>query len=139
MAVPDTRDAKDPRTFAIIGAAMEVHRQLGHGFLEAVYQEALAIEMAARGIPHRREAELPVFYRQQRLNTSYRPDFICFEDIIVELKALSQTGPYEESQIINYLKASGYPVGLLPNFGARSLSHRRFVRTSQGNRPASAT
>jgi GxxExxY protein len=130
VAAPDTSDAKDPRTFAIIGAAMEVHGQLGHGFLEAVYQEALAIEMTARGIPHRREAELPVFYRQQRLNTSYRPDFICFDNVIVELKALSQTGPYEEAQIINYLKASGYPVGLLLNFGAKSLTHRRFVRSS---------
>jgi GxxExxY protein len=117
----------DPRTFAIIGAAMEVHGELGPGFLEAVYQEALAIELARSRIPFVREAELPVSYRGQRLGTTYRPDFICFDAVIVELKAIKAITPVEESQAINYLKASGYPVALVINFGAASLQHKRLA------------
>ena len=125
-----SKDTRDPRTYAIIGAAIEVHKQLGHGFLEPVYQEALAIEMTGLGIPHRREVELPILYKGQRLTASYRPDFICFDAIVVELKALAQLGPTEEAQIINYLKASGHETGLLLNFGGKSLTHRRFIRTT---------
>ena len=118
---------RDPRTFAVIGAAMEVHRVLGCGFLEAVYQEALALEMQTRAIPHRREVELPVFYKGQRLMTQYKADFIAYDDVIVELKALAKLSGMEEAQIINYLKSSGRKVGLLINFGAPSLEYRRFV------------
>jgi GxxExxY protein len=118
---------KDPRTHAIIGAAMEVHRQLGCGFLEPVYQEALAIELANQAVPFRREVELPVFYKGQKLNASYRADFICFDEIVVELKALAKLGGIEEAQLINYLKATGLDLGLLINFGARSLEYRRFT------------
>ena len=118
---------RDPRTFAVIGAAMEVHRVLGCGFLEAVYQEALALEMQTRAIPHRREVELPVFYKGQRLTTQYKADFIAYDDVIVELKALAKLSGVEEAQIINYLKSSGLKVGLLINFGALSLEYRRFV------------
>jgi len=117
----------DPRTFAIIGAAMEVHKQLGCGFLEAVYQEALAIEFSKRDIPFRREVRLPIHYKGQLLSTAYCVDFICFDSVIVELKAVAQMTGTEESQVINYLKATGYEVGLLLNFGARSLQHRRLV------------
>jgi GxxExxY protein len=117
----------DPRTFAIIGAVMEVHRQLGCGFLEPVYQEALAIELAARGVPHRREVELPIHYKGQRLNTSYRADFLCYDSVIIELKALGKLSGTEEAQILNYLKASGHEVGLLLNFGGPSLEYKRFI------------
>ena len=121
------KDIQDPRTHAIIGAAMEVHRTLGCGFLEAVYQEALNIELKKRDIPFRREVELPVHYKGEQLNVSYRADFICFDTVIVELKALSQISGVEISQVLNYLKATGFCVGLLLNFGARSLQQRRFV------------
>lgn len=118
---------RDPRTFKIIGAAMEVHRQLGCGFLEGVYQEALALELKDREIPFRRELLFPVSYKGYRLNSQFRPDFICFDSVIVELKALNTLGPVDESQLINYLKVTGYHTGLLLNFGTRSLQQRRFV------------
>jgi GxxExxY protein len=122
---------RDQRTFEIIGAAMEVHRQLGCGFLEAVYQEASALELAARGLPHRREVDLPVYYKGQKLNTSYRVDFLCYDSVIVELKALARMSGTEEAQILNYLKASGRQVGLLLNFGVPSLAYKRFIWSPQ--------
>ena len=117
----------DTRTFAIIGAALEVHRVLGPGFLEAVYHEALARELAKRAVPFRSEIELPVFYKGERLSTSYRCDFVCYDTVIVEVKALARLTGLEEAQAINYLKASGHSVALLLNFGARPLEHHRLV------------
>ncbi len=118
---------RDPRTFALIGAAIEVHRVLGSGFLEAVYQEAFAKELSGRDIPFRAESELPVFYKGEKLSTSYRADFVCYESVIVELKAVKQLTIIEEAQILNYLKATGFRTGMLFNFGAASLQHKRFV------------
>ena len=117
----------DPRTYAIIGAAMEVHNQLGCGFLEAVYQEALELELVARGIPFRPQVELPLSYKGRALKTYYRADFICFDGVIVEVKALTQLGPIEEAQVINYLKATGFEIGLLLNFGRPSLQYKRYI------------
>lgn len=118
---------KDPRTYAIIGAAMEVHRQLGCGFLEPVYQQALGVEFELREIPFYREDRIPIRYKGRLLESHYSPDFICFESIVVELKALARLSGTEEAQVINYLKATGCKTGLLLNFGTRSLEHRRFV------------
>ncbi len=118
---------KDERTYKIIGACMEVHKHLGCGFLEAVYQDAQEQEFILQGIPYVREAELPVFYKGKKLNTSYRVDFYCYDEIPVELKALTALSGTEESQIINYLKASETQVGLLVNFGKPSLEYKRFV------------
>jgi len=119
----------DPRTYAIIGAAMEVHRQLGCGFLEPVYQEAVALEFAQRRIPYEREVKLQLSYKGRRLDAKYSVDFVCFGAVVVELKALSHLSGTEEAQVINYLKATGLEVGLLLNFGTRSLGHKRFVLT----------
>jgi GxxExxY protein len=114
----------DPRTYAIIGAAMEVHRQLGCGFLEAVYQEAMEIELETRNIPAQAQIDIPVRYKGRILKTFYRPDILCFGTIVVELKALTQIGSIEESQVINYLKGTGYEIGLLLNFGRSSLQSK---------------
>ncbi|MEM1060496.1 MAG: GxxExxY protein [Verrucomicrobiota bacterium] len=117
----------DPQTYSIIGAAMEVHRQLGCGFLESVYGDALVKEFEYRGVAYRREVTLPIYYKGELLPSSFRADFLCFESIVVELKALKSTGPNETAQIINQLKASGIERGLLINFGASSLHYKRFI------------
>jgi GxxExxY protein len=106
---------------------MEVHRELGCGFLEAVYHEPLAAELPARHIPFQREVELPVHYKGKRLNPSYRADFICCDCVIVEVKALANLSGTDEAQVINYLKASRLEVGLLLNFAGPSLEYKRFV------------
>ncbi|MFN2109920.1 MAG: GxxExxY protein [Anaerolineae bacterium] len=120
-------DERDPQTYAIIGAAMEIHRQLGHGFLEAVYQDAAVIEFPLRKIPFEKEVSLPIRYKDTLLPSHYRADFICFSEIIVEFKALSRLSSVEEAQLLNYLKATGLKRGLLINFGAPSLQYKRMV------------
>ena len=117
---------RDPQTYAVIGAAMAVHGELGNGFLEAVYQVALEKEFQHRGIPYEREKPVPVHYRGEVI-ADYRVDFLCYGDVVVELKALQQISGNEEAQVINYLKASGLSRGLLINFGTRSLQYKRLV------------
>ncbi len=118
---------RDPETYAIIGAAMAVHAELGCGFLEAVYQAALERELQLRAIEYTREAELPIYYRGEQLNACYKADFVCYRSVIVELKALKQLSGAEEAQVINYLKASGLHKALLINFGAARLEYKRLV------------
>jgi GxxExxY protein len=122
----------DPQTYAIIGAAMEVHRVLGCGFLEAPYASALEIELQLRGIPISREVFFPLTYKGHALAERYRADFVCFESIVVEVKAMRVISDIEDAQLINYLRASGLWRGLLLNFGSKSLSYRRLV---QGQKP----
>ena len=114
-------------TYNIIGAAMEVHSTLGRGFLEGVYHEALMIEFAKRKIPYKHEAELSISYKGTELSKKYIADFICYESIIVELKAVAEITPDFEGQLLNYLKASELEIGLLLNFGNKSLEHKRLI------------
>ena len=118
---------KDQRTYKIIGAALEVHKELGCGFLEGVYQEALGKEFADQVIPFKPQPIIQIAYKGKPLDKTYQPDFVCYEEIIVEIKAISSLSGVEEAQLINYLKATGLKVGLLINFGAKSLEHKRFV------------
>ncbi len=118
---------RDPQTYAIIGAAMEVHRELGHGFLEAVYRDALILEFSRRDIPFDKEVTLPIHYKGALLPTHYRADFVCFSQVIVEIKTLASLSTVEDAQVLNYLKATGMQRGLLLNFGAPSLQYKRLV------------
>lgn len=106
---------------------MEVHRTLGPGFLEVVYQMALGIEFGARGVPYQKECEIPVHYKQETLGVGYRADFVCFGDVLVELKALLRWTMTEEAQVVNYLVASKLTRAILLNFGTPSLQYKRFV------------
>ncbi len=108
----------DPQTYSIIGAAMAAYRELGNGFLEMVYHEGLEIEFIQNKIPYKYEVELPIFYKGKQMNKRYRADFICFDNIIVEIKALPKLTGVEESQVIN--------------FGAPQLEYKRFIN-SQNN------
>jgi GxxExxY protein len=120
-------DDRDPQTYEIIGAAMEVHSLLGCGFLEPVYFEPFEIELSARNIPFARQVSLPISYKGVRLKKRYVADYICYGEIVVELKALATLGPNEEAQLINYLRAADKERGLLLNFGGRSLQYKRRV------------
>ena len=102
--------------YQIVGAAMEVSNELGCGFLEAVYQEALALEFVGRNVSFKREVCLPIQYKGRLLATAYCADFICFDSVVVELKALAHMSGSEEAQVINYLKATGYEVGFATKF-----------------------
>ena len=124
---------RDEQTYAILGAAMTVHRTLGHGFLEAVYQEALERELRFLQIPFVREQNFPILYRGTPLATFYKADFVCFGCVIVELKALAQLTSKDDSQVINYLKASRLSKSLLINFGAPSLEYKRLVYTHRSS------
>ena len=128
--------AMDDQTYQIIGAAMEVHKELGCGFLEPVYQEAFELELTERKIPCWAQVEMPVFYKGRQLRASYRADVLCYDSVVVELKALGKLGDVETAQVLNYLKAGRRQRGLLINFGTKSLQHQRFIWSLEDQRPA---
>lgn len=115
-------------SYKILGACFEVHKELGCGFLEAVYQEALEKEFESQKIPYKREAELSITYKKELLKKKYIADFICFDKIIIELKALTALNSEHEAQVLNYLKATSFNLGILVNFGEQSLKYKRLVK-----------
>ena len=130
---PHERNEKEivhkQESYAIIGACFEVYKEKGCGFLEPVYQECLTIEFRLAGIPFHAQEELVLEYKGQRLNQVYRPDFVCYDKIIVELKAVAKLMDEHRAQVHNYLKATGLKLGLLVNFGHYpGLEFERIVR-----------
>jgi GxxExxY protein len=103
--------------YQIQGAIFEVYREMGCGFLESVYQECLERELTARGIPYKSQVEITIAYKDEPLKQAYKADFICFDKIIIEIKAVKEVVPEHRSQVHNYLKGSGLQLGLLVNFG----------------------
>ena len=118
-------------SFDIVGAAMEVSNELGCGFLEAVYQEALGIELDERRIPHVPQKRIEISYKGRVLNKEYIADFLCHDQIVVEIKAIKTITGIEEAQILNYLKATNLPLGLIVNFGAPQLEWKRYANTKR--------
>jgi len=114
-------------SYKIVGAAFKVYNNLGYGFLEAVYQEALGIEFERQGIPYEREKELKIYYDGVELKQTYKADFVCFGKIIVELKAVSALDDAHRTQVYNYLHATGYRLGLLLNFGCSDVLEKERI------------
>ena len=114
-------------TEKILNSCMEVHNELGNGFLEPVYQEALEKEFKLQNIPYKREKLLPIFYKGQKLDKEYYADFVCYDSIIVELKAVINFVKAHKAQVLNYLKAANLKIGLLVNFGENSLKWQRIT------------
>ncbi len=114
-------------SYEIIGACMEVHKQLGCGFLEAVYQEALAEEYEIREIPFEQEKRLQIEYKGKILKKEYVADFVCYDKIIIEVKALSKLASEHLAQTLNYLKITDFDLGILVNFGKSSLEYKRVI------------
>ena len=114
-------------SYKTVGAAMEVHKQLGNGFLEAVYQEALSLEFEEQGVPFEKEKQIEIYYKDLLLEKKYRADFVCYDKIIIELKSVSTLTPEHESQILNYLNATEIRLWILINFGSKSLYFKRIV------------
>ena len=118
----------EEESFAIRGAVFEVYKEMGCGFLEAVYQECLEKEFRDRGIPFTAQKELELLYKGEPLKQTYRPDFICYSQIIVELKAVKEIAPEHKAQLMNYLNATNLKLGLLINFGSHpKVKIERFV------------
>ena len=120
---------RDPQTYGIIGAAIEVHHTLGPGYLEAVYQEALEIELSLRGVPHQSQPRLRLQYKGRTLRKYYQPDLVAWGRVVVEIKAQSALISVDVAQIINSLKCASRDIGLLINFGQPSLEWKRFANT----------
>jgi len=119
-------------TGRILGAAMEVHGKLGPGFLESVYEEALAYEFQLQSISFERQKEVPVFYKNREVK-KFICDFLVDSRVIIELKAIKQITEIDKLQVVNYLKAGGFQVGLLLNFGQKSLEYKRLINTRKQN------
>ncbi len=115
-------------SYKIIGAIYEVHKELGPGLLEKVYQEALEKELKLQGIPFEREKNFTIMYKGEALEQKYTADFVCYGKIVVELKAVDELLPVHTAQVINYLSITGYKLGLLVNFNAESVRPERIVR-----------
>jgi GxxExxY protein len=113
--------------YRILGCCFEVHKNLGHGFLEPVYQEALAMELESKSIPFIKEHRLNIKYKDRLLDKTYVADFVCFDKIIIELKAVDTLSASHTAQVLNYLKATGIKLGLLVNFGSSSLQYKRLI------------
>lgn len=125
---------EDLRTYRIIGAAMAVHRAFGHGFLERVYHEALAMQLARESIPFATEVPFRLTFQGQSMATSFRADLVCFGEVLVELKSQPGVGRRERSQVENYLRCAGLEVGLLLNFGTPSLQYERILNPANHRR-----
>lgn len=115
-------------SYAIRGAVFAVHKELGCGFLERVYQDALEYEFKERGIPYEREKEIRIMYKGKPLGEPYRADFVCYGKIIIELKALTALENVHRAQVVNYLKATGMKLGFLVNFGEEWANVERIIR-----------
>ena len=117
-------------SYAIMGACFEVYKDKGCGFVEPVYQECLSIELRYKGIPFIEQQQLDLFYREQKLVHIYKPDFVCFGKIIIEIKAVNKLSDEHRAQVMNYLKATGFELGLLINFGHfPKIEYERIVST----------
>lgn len=114
-------------SFKIIGACMKVHSSLGSGFLEAVYEEALEKEFDIQKIPYKKQVKLELYYNDQKLKKHYRADFVCYANIILEIKAVSQIPSVFNAQLKNYLKCTNMELGMLINFGTSSLTYKRII------------
>ena len=118
---------RDEQTFAVIGAAMAVHRELGPGFLESAYGDALEMEFMERNIPFEREKLIHISYKGKPIKTYYQADFVCFGNLVLELKTVDAIADIHKAQLIHYLKATKTNKGLLINFKSKSLQYERFV------------
>ena len=120
-------------SFAIIGACMKVHRSLGAGFLEAIYEEALEKEFHIQKIPFKRQVKLSLYYEQQLMKKQFRADFVCYDTIVIEIKAVSQIPITFYTQLTNYLKCTNQELGMLINFGTPSLTYKRMINLKNSN------
>ena len=129
----DSKILYKEESFKIIGACMKVHRVLGTGFLEAVYEEALTKEFQIQDIPFKRQLKLELYYDNQKLNKHYRADFVCYDGIILEIKAVSHMPDTFSAQLKNYLKCTNMELGMLINFGMPSLNYKRIINLKNSN------
>ena len=120
-------------SYKIIGACMKIHRSLGPGFLEGVYEEAMQKEFLEAGVPYKKQEKLSIFYEKQKLEKFYIADFICYDQIVLEIKAVKNIPVAFYAQLNNYLTATKMQLGLLINFGSPSLTYKRIIRTKNSH------